>query len=714
MTTVTERFAFMLTLNPRDAIRGLNKVEDESRRSLGKTEERLDRVGHQLTRAGAGMLSMGTLAGIGLNRAADHANDLNEAVNLTDQVFGSLSAEIGAFARRAPQALGQSERAAREAAADFGLLLGNLQFTRDETVRWSQDLTVLASDMASFKNTRPEDAVLALGAALRGESEPIRRYGVMLDDASVRAKAVELGLAATTSEVDDHGKAQGRLALIMEQTTTLQGDFARTADEGANAARVAAANVETFQANIGSASATIKNEFMGQANGFLNWFNELDPATQHTISRIATLSTGVVLLAGGVATATGAAIKMRNNLATLSSGLRTMSFRTGAATAAVGLLAAAWISYRRQQAEAEQRVDTMVESLKELGDTTEAAARFISVLAEEDDLLREVMIDLGVTAEELATAVQGGSDEWNEYKDRLLDTAVQADLATAGLWVASGAIDELRDSVRDGSEKFDELNEITETTTERIRRFGPESGQFRRSMTDNVEVPADEAAEAIGDIEQALRDLVDYMLQSSNSHIAQAQLLDDVGEAAERIDELTYANARSEIDSLTTEFAGAVEDMVTEGRRTEEIRGFVNTGAAALRELATDAGFSADEIERINAAIDLIDGRVVNTSVQMRFFQEINAGPGYELTTPPVVRPGTSVPRSTGGPLRGMATVGERGIEEFEGVGVVRSAAETRLRGAPGSVTIQNHFHGPQSPPQIEAAMRRSMRTSGR
>ena len=43
------------------------------------------------------------------------------------------------------------------------------------------------ADLASFHNTSPEEAIEAIGSAFRGEAEPMRKYGVLLDDASLSA-----------------------------------------------------------------------------------------------------------------------------------------------------------------------------------------------------------------------------------------------------------------------------------------------------------------------------------------------------------------------------------------------------------------------------------------------------------------------------------------------------------------------------------------------
>ena len=87
------------------------------------------------------------------------------------------------------------QQQALDAAATFATFGGAAGLAGDDLVNFSTGFVGLASDMASFNNTTPEQAIQAIGAALRGEAEPMRQYGVLLDDATLRQKALELGLS---------------------------------------------------------------------------------------------------------------------------------------------------------------------------------------------------------------------------------------------------------------------------------------------------------------------------------------------------------------------------------------------------------------------------------------------------------------------------------------------------------------------------------------
>jgi hypothetical protein len=239
--------------------------------------------------------------------AVNAASDLNETISKTNVIFGEAASEVQAFADTAATSLGQTRQQALDAAATFGTFGKAAGLTGQELASFSTDFTALASDLASFNNTSPQDAVLALGAALRGESEPLRRYGVLLSADAVAAEALALGLVTTTVNQDkvniavqkadlalakhnetvakygegsmeaaktalqleqaenslntalegttDKLTAQQKTlatqSLIMKATTDAQGDFERTSDGLANSQRILTAQFKDLQAELG-------------------------------------------------------------------------------------------------------------------------------------------------------------------------------------------------------------------------------------------------------------------------------------------------------------------------------------------------------------------------------------------------------------------------------------------------------------------------------
>jgi hypothetical protein len=211
-----------------------------------------------------------TLAAVAF-KATKMASDLNEETSKAEQIFGDASQSIVDFSNTAATKLGQSKTEALKAAGTFGVLGQAAGLTGTDLTTMSIKFTQLASDLASFNNTNPEDAVLALGAGLRGEAEPLRRYGVLLDDATLRQKALELGLVKTTKEaLTPQNKSLAAQAVILEKTALQQGNFALTSQDAANQQRTLTAKLKDLQTQMGVLFLPVLKNTLDTLNDYLD------------------------------------------------------------------------------------------------------------------------------------------------------------------------------------------------------------------------------------------------------------------------------------------------------------------------------------------------------------------------------------------------------------------------------------------------------------
>lgn len=159
--------------------------------------------------------------------------------------------EIEKFASDAARNYGLSKRAALDGASQFAIFGKAAGMSGADLVGFSTKFTGLSADMASFHNTKPEQAINAIGAALRGESEPIRAFGVMLNDATIKARAMKMGIYDGTGALTAQQKVLATQAEILAQTTDAQGDFARTSSGLAGQQKILAAEMENATTSIG-------------------------------------------------------------------------------------------------------------------------------------------------------------------------------------------------------------------------------------------------------------------------------------------------------------------------------------------------------------------------------------------------------------------------------------------------------------------------------
>jgi hypothetical protein len=259
----------------------------------------------------AGALTLGGIAvAVPLVKSAvDAASDFNESLSKTQVLFGDSSKAIVAWADDAAQNLGQSRQQALDTAGTFAVFGKAMGFAGQDLVDFSKKSVGLTADLASFFNVDPAEAADAFKSALQGESEPIRKFGVLLNEESLKATALQKGLVtaavdtkklgaaqetaqkaarATAKALKEHGensveytdavrdqkqaeealagvmegkvpqltqaqKMQAAYLSVLDQTTDAQGDFARTSDGLANKQRIVSAAFADARQELGSA-----------------------------------------------------------------------------------------------------------------------------------------------------------------------------------------------------------------------------------------------------------------------------------------------------------------------------------------------------------------------------------------------------------------------------------------------------------------------------
>ena len=244
---------------------GLKRANDEASTSVEGFGSKVGAFGKKVAAVTAVAAAAFTALAVKVGKdAVVAASDLNEEIAKAGELFGESAGEIEAWAKTSAQAFGQSRRQAIQAAGNFAIFGRSAGLTGDELVKFSTDFTELASDLASFNNTSPEDAITAIGAALRGESEPIRRYGILLNDATLKQAALKLGIIETTKDaLTPQQRVLAAQQAIYEQVGAAAGDFERTSDGLANTQRILTASIEDAKAALGEALLPVVNDVVG-------------------------------------------------------------------------------------------------------------------------------------------------------------------------------------------------------------------------------------------------------------------------------------------------------------------------------------------------------------------------------------------------------------------------------------------------------------------
>ena len=292
-------------------------------------------------------------------KAAQAASDFNETVSKSGIIFGEASTEIKAFADTAAEALGLSKQAALDAAATMGTFGKSAGLAGADLSNFSIEMVKLSGDLASFHNANPADVALALGAALRGEAEPIRKFGVLLNDAAVKAQAMKMGLYDGTGALDAQAKVLATQQIILQQTSDAQGDFARTSEGAANQQRILKAQVDNAKVSIGQAFLPILEAVLPVLVTFATAIGNNTDAFIAFVAVIGTISGAIVLAKTGMMLYKAAAIITTGVNYALATSFTAVQVATGIGIIAVAAGVAAFALYTKKMNAARKESDLL-------------------------------------------------------------------------------------------------------------------------------------------------------------------------------------------------------------------------------------------------------------------------------------------------------------------------------------------------------------------
>ena len=213
---------------------------------VDKLEGKVKGAASAMSVASAGVIAFG-------KQALDAASALQQSTGAVESVFKSQADAIKGLAADAAQSVGLSANQYQEFASVMGSQLKNLGVEQSNLVPTTDKLITMGADLASMYGGTTADAVEALSAVFRGETDPIEKYGISIKQSDVNARLAADGLDGLEGEARKQAETQARLAILTEQSADAQGNFAREVDTAAGSAQIAAAEWENAKASLGEA-----------------------------------------------------------------------------------------------------------------------------------------------------------------------------------------------------------------------------------------------------------------------------------------------------------------------------------------------------------------------------------------------------------------------------------------------------------------------------
>jgi hypothetical protein len=280
----------------------LNKALNTASGKLQSFGSKVSGVGKRLS------IGLSLPLGIAGGAAIKMASDFEESMNKVDVAFGKSSGEVKKFAKTTLSQFGIAQGTALDMAALFGDMSTSMGLTTGEAANMSTSLVGLAGDLASFKNMNIQEVTTALNGVFTGETESLKRLGIVMTQVNLQQFAQEKGIKKTIKAMTQAEKVNLRYQFVMSKTTNAQGDFARTSDGAANQMRIFQESMKELGANIGAIILPAFIKVVKFGNNLVNFFKNLDGDTKTLVVTIASLAAVlplVVTAVGFLSTALG-------------------------------------------------------------------------------------------------------------------------------------------------------------------------------------------------------------------------------------------------------------------------------------------------------------------------------------------------------------------------------------------------------------------------
>lgn len=297
--------------------------------------QQLKSIGDKMTAVGKKMTTAVTAPIVaGYTLASNYASDYEENLNKLDVAFGKNSESVKEWANSARSAYGLSKVQATASASAFGALGKGIGLSESKAAEMSMTLAGLSADLGSYFNVGVDESSKALEGIFTGESEALKRFGVVMTDTNLKQFAADQNLV--WNEMTQGEKTMLRYQYVLEKTKDAQGDFSRTSDGTANSTKIFQASLQDLGTTIGTVLLPIITPIIQKVTEWINKFNELSPATQKIITIVGLVVAvlgPVLVVVGTLISAIGSIIGLIGVAGPVIAGL------AGPITLAIGVIA---------------------------------------------------------------------------------------------------------------------------------------------------------------------------------------------------------------------------------------------------------------------------------------------------------------------------------------------------------------------------------------
>lgn len=556
--------------------------------ALSRADKKLKDFGESAKRIGQTLsLSLTAPLAIAGGAAINLAKDFNESLNKVDVAFKASSYQVQAFAKTTLKSFGIAEGTALDMAALFGDMATSMGLSTKEAAGLSTQLVGLAGDLASFKNMNIEEVTTALNGIFTGETESLKRLGVVMTETNLKAFALANGFKKKYEEMSQGEKVMLRYQYVMNSTANAHGDFERTGGGVANQMRMLNEALKEVGNQFGQVMLPFVNKVVKALNGLISDLGNTSEATKTFIVILGGLAAAAGPVLYAIGAISGNIISGFTTAASAVKGLYAVIAANPftAVIALVGTLSAAFIAYtgilNKQNTATEEMASVNQKATESIAKEKYALERLLGIARNER-----------VSKEERLKAIKAINSISPEYLKNITLDSVNTDKAKK-------AIDQYNSSLLKKATTQAALSRIEQLTGENLDL---QTGKVNANL--NAQQLLNYALyKATGNTKYLAKAGAEYTLQLDKQISKNKELIDQIAKTAGiDLNKVTQAEA----DKTQNEIAPPKEDKKAQKeleRRQKEI---------------TKAGEDArDEYEKILANIAKVDQEAIDFRAAM-------------------------------------------------------------------------------------------------
>lgn len=544
------------------------------------------------------------------------ASSLYEVENVVDVAFEDMRGKVDEFASTSIEAYGISELTAKRTAALFTTMGKAMDLTLDKASDLAIGLAQRSADMASFYDISQDITSTALKSVFTGETESLKRFGVVMTEANLQQYAYTQGIQKKIKEMSIAEKVQLRYNYLMQQTSAAEGDFARTSDSFANKTR-------QLKERLTETSIVIGNQFIKNLDGAFTTLDELlakvkemgeNGELDDTIKDISDIlknllkvlsAVGEVLLKYPKLTA-GAVVgfksmqmvsKLNAPFEAFAENVGRVAFNMSNATEQTGLLsskltmsAGAWAAVGSAAIVATMAIRDAVEASREEIRTQNQLSDELQKEVDAAKSLTETYKESAQTARDNLSSIEATYEAYREQAKRLTELANKQDKTNAELEEMSQLSESLEDGMQGLSTGFDKTTGSIKLQGEELEKLidSYENLAKAEAIKSSLTEAYQEQAEAQAKVNAIQKKQIDVTNKYNDALIRQKE--------AYRVLQVFQNNT----DFSIKEVEKASEEY---DKATREVKGYQNTIAALNQEYVEyleQVGIATEKINELN------------------------------------------------------------------------------------------------------------------